>query len=215
MLLYTIGQYWIYKLLLNFHYPLEHRISSPQLQSRILGLQTAVMFLNIKELIEQHSSSPGFAWLFKTYVPWHAVAVVLAELCPHREGRLADRAWEIIESHFQDWNNRVTDVKEAMLWGLIKKLLERARAAKQKNKELAKARQTLQPSTLVPMLQDFDASGTSASMLNSDFDFLVYPIKGWTGLWTSPPYLQLKRRRRLMPNPPVRLTCSTTGTIHI
>lgn len=160
-LLCTMGHYWIYKLWLIFHYPLQYRMPSQQVQSRTQGLQTAVTFLNVNELIEQHPSSAGFAWLFKTYVPWHAVAVVLVELCTQPQGPLADRAWEIIRSRFKDWNGRVADTKEAMLWGPIKNLLKRARVARQHGQELFQVRQELRPSDMDSMLQDFGATGTS------------------------------------------------------
>jgi Fungal specific transcription factor domain len=161
-LLRLMGHYYIHKLWLILYYPLQRRMPSQQVQSRSQGLQTAVTFLTVNESIEQHPSSAGFAWLFKIYVPWHAVAVVLTELCTQPQGPLADRAWEIIQNRFKDWNGRVADTKEAMLWNPIKKLLRRALAAQQQyGQELFQDRQALHPSDLDSIIQDFDASGTS------------------------------------------------------
>lgn len=159
-LLRMMGQYWTGKLWLNLYYPLQHRMPSQQIQSRTQGLQTAVKFLNVNELIEQHSSSTGLAWLFKTYVPWHAVAVILVELCAQPRGTLADQAWQIIQSRFKDWNGRVADIKEAMVWGPIKNLLKRARVARQHGQESFNVGQALQPPDFDSILQDFYASGT-------------------------------------------------------
>jgi hypothetical protein len=167
-LLRIMGHYWIYKLWLVLSYPLQHRMPSQQVQSRTQGLQTAVTFLNVNEAIEQHPSSAGFAWLFKTYVPWHAVAVILAELCTQPQGPLADRAWEIIQSRFKDWNGRVADIKEAMLWGPIKNLLKRARVAQQHGRESFKVRQALHPADLDSILQDSSASEVSNPRLDGD-----------------------------------------------
>lgn len=174
-LLRMMGHYWINKLWLILYYPLQHRMPSQQAQFRTQGLQTAVKFLSVNELIEQHSSSAGFAWLFKTYVPWHAVAIVLAELITQPQGLLADRAWEIIQSRFKDWNGRVADTKEAMLWGPIKNLLKRARVARQNDQELFNPEQALEPSDLDSILQGFDAPGVPAPGLeggqgSSSFD---------------------------------------------
>lgn len=164
-LLRMMGHYWIYKLWLILYYPLQHRMPSQQAQSRNQGLQTAVKFLSVNESIEQHSFSAGFAWLFKTYAPWHAVAVILVELCNHPRGPLADRAWEIIQSRFKDWNGRVADIKEAILWSPIKNLLKRARVARQHGQELFKPGQALSPSDLDSILQEFDVSETPNPVL--------------------------------------------------
>lgn len=178
-LLRMMGHYWINKLWLILYYPLQHRMPSQQVQLRTQGLQTAVKFLNVNELIEQHSSSAGFAWFFKTYVPWHAVAVTLVELSNQPRSPLADRAWEIIQSRFKDWNGRVADIKEAMLWGPIKNLLKRARVARQHGQEPFNLGQALHPSELDSILQEFDASGTPNPGLedgegSSGFEFQTF-----------------------------------------
>lgn len=167
-LLRTMGHYWIYKLRLNLYYPLQHRMPSQQAQSRTHGLQTAVTFLNFSESIEQHPSFACFAWLLKTYAPWHAVAVTLAELCTHPQGPLADRAWEIIESRFKDWTSRIADAKETMLWGPIKNLLKRARAARQYGQESSHAKQALQPSELDSIIPSFNEAGTAGPGFGGD-----------------------------------------------
>jgi hypothetical protein len=66
------------------------------------------------------------------------VAVVLAELISQPEGPHTDRAWEILDSRFQDWDTRIADVKEVMLWGLIKNLLRRARSAREQSRQVLK-----------------------------------------------------------------------------
>jgi hypothetical protein len=153
-LLRTIGNYWICRLWLNLYYPLQHQVLSHQVQSRCQGLQIAVTFLNVNELIEKHPSSAGFAWLNKTFAPWHAVAVTLAELCSQSPGPLADRAWEIIERCFPDWSGRAADnTKEAMLWCPIKVLLKKARLTRQDRQDSINCVQGSQPSDLELTLQ--------------------------------------------------------------
>lgn len=134
-LLHAISHFWIDKLCLILYYPLRRQATPEQIHSSNQGLQTAVKILKGNELIEQYSSSAGFAWLFRTYAPWHAVAVALAEICNQPHHTVADNAWEIIQSHFNDWSGRFLGTKEAMLWGPIKNLLKQARAARQLNQE--------------------------------------------------------------------------------
>ncbi|KAL9040607.1 MAG: hypothetical protein Q9214_004419 [Letrouitia sp. 1 TL-2023] len=106
-LLRTMGHHWIRKLWLILYYPLRRHANFGQVHSSIQGLETAVEFLKSSELIERHPSSAGFSWLFKTYAPWHAVAVALAEICNQPHSAIADVAWEIIEKHFTDWSGRL------------------------------------------------------------------------------------------------------------
>jgi hypothetical protein len=146
---------------------------SQQFQSRMQGFKIAVAFLSVNERIERHPSSAGFAWLFKTYVPWNAVAIALAELYNQPQGPLADHAWEIIQSRFQDWEGRVADIKEAMVWGLIKNLLRLALAEKQHNQELSRARQGFDTAALDSVLQGHDAS--SAGLEGGKGSSIFYP----------------------------------------
>jgi hypothetical protein len=166
-LLYMLGQYWIHKLWLVLYYPLQHRMSPQQTHSKPLGLQTALTFLKLHDLIEQDPSSAGFAWLLTTYVPWHAVAVMLAELATQPNGPLADRAWTIIQTRFKDWSARVADVKEAMLWDLIKVLLKRARAARD-SRQLSEVERALQESDITTSLPDLSSSPFLQSRYSTD-----------------------------------------------
>ena len=157
-LLYEIGHYWVHKLWLMLYYPLRHQGRLEQVRSSDQGLQTAVRFLKSNELIEQHPSSAGFSWLFRTYAPWQAVAVALAEICNQPHSALADAAWEIIENRFSDWSGRLASTKEAMLWGPIKNMLKRARAARQHGQESVEAQQGPNTSDLGLSLLDPNAS---------------------------------------------------------
>jgi len=180
-LLYLTAHHWIAKLWLTMYYPLRHRVSARQPGYGIRGLQKAITFLNIHEMIEQHPASAGFNWKLRTYVPWHALAVVLSELCTQPTGPLADRAWEIIDSRFDDWNSRVAYVKEAMVWWPVKKLLKRARAARRDSYDLLNTGQAVSTLNLDPAFQGFNAFGTpnlglegdiSTVQTFNDFDFL-------------------------------------------
>lgn len=169
-LLRTMSHYWIYKLLLNLHYPLQQRMPyTAQCGSR--GLLLAVSFLTASEEIEQHPCSTGLAWYFKSSVPWHAVAVVLAELIGQPEGPHTDRAWEILDSRFQDWDNRVADVQEAMLWGLIKNLLRRARLARDQSRQVVRLAE-LGFTNTDPVVQAVDLQSTPKIMASTGYDQL-------------------------------------------
>jgi len=169
-LLHLMGQLWTHKLWLVLYYSLR---PSQKVESRSKGLHTAIKLLTVNELIEQHASTAPFTWLFTTFAPWHAVAVILAELCTQPQGNFADRGWEIIERRFKDWSGRVADAKEAMIWsGPIKNLMKRARISRQ---QTFVADQDFNAPDLPSNLHEFNApeisnSGIDGLDASSSFD---------------------------------------------
>ncbi len=129
-LVYMMVHSLILELWLLIQYPLQSRKSAPQDYPRGQSLRTVVAYLTIGELIEENESAAGFTWFFNTYVPWHALAVALAELCTETQGPLADRAWAVIDKGYRKWSERVADTKQGMLWRPVKRLMKRARAAR-------------------------------------------------------------------------------------
>lgn len=158
-LLHAISYFWIYKLWLILYYPLRCQATPEQIHSSDQGLQTVLKVLKGNELIEQYSSSAGFTWLFKTYAPWHAVAVGLAEICNQPHHAVADNVWSIIQSHFNDWSGRFVGTKEEMLWGPIKNLLKRARVARQHSQSDVNAHS--KPSDPISNLSEINAFAPS------------------------------------------------------
>ena len=153
-----LGQQWTHKLWLSFRYPLHHQKKTQGAYSGTHGLKIVVELLKSNELIENHPSSIGFAWLLKTYAPWHAVAVALAEICHQPHSFLADSAWAMIQAHFQDWNNKAPGTKEAMVWHPIKSLLERAREARERDQGPSPSQEMLSTPHVGSTLPEIDAS---------------------------------------------------------
>ena len=122
------------KLWLVTQYPLQRRKSTQRVLPRGQSLRTAIAFLNLVEEVWQNEKSQGYVWFFQTYIPWHAIAVTLAELCVEPTGPLADQAWTVIEYHYNKWSDHVADTKEGMIWRPVKNLLKRARAARERKR---------------------------------------------------------------------------------
>jgi hypothetical protein len=150
-LLSMLGRLLILKLWSAIQYPLQSR--QPQDLPRGQSLRTAVLYLEIIEIMEAHETAARFNWYFNTYVPWHALAVALAELCNETHGPLADRAWAVIDRGYTKYSDRVADTKEGMLWRPIKSLLKRAQAARQRADQ-PDAMQTAFQSLIDPAFQD-------------------------------------------------------------
>ena len=141
----SMGYYWIYKLWLLLYYPLNSQIPS---QSTDHGLQLAMMLLRFNDLLEHHSTSSNIAWYCRSYIPWHAVAVALIELCREPLGKRANRAWDFINSRFDEWSIRYSDNKVRIVWDRIKELLKRARAIRRNAQEPGTESKTLDASAL-------------------------------------------------------------------
>lgn len=142
-LLFMLGRLLILKLWSVIQYPLQSR--QPQDLPRAQSLRTVVSYLEIIEMMEAHEAATRFNWYFSTYVPWHALAVALAELCNMTHGPLADRAWAVIDRGYTKYSDRVADTKEGMLWRPIKSLLKRAQAARQRAHQPDTVQTTFQP----------------------------------------------------------------------
>ena len=158
-----IGQQWTHKLWLSFRYPLHHQNKAQGTFSGTHGLKIVVELLKSNELIENHPFSIGFAWLLKTYAPWHAVAVALAEICHQPHSFLADSAWAMIQAHFEDWNNKAPGTREAMVWYPIKNLLRCAREARERHQESSPSQKMPSTPYVDSTLSETDASTPSQS----------------------------------------------------
>ena len=178
-LLCVIGQNWIHKLWLILYYPLHNQEKLQQVRSSTRALATAVAFLKSNIFIEDQPSAVDFSWLFSSYAPWHAIAVVLAEICNQPISGLADVAWKMIESRFEGWKGRVAGRKEVLLWDPIKKLLKRARSARQQSQSAWTSRQTSHSPNRDPNSPDEDVSlplngGLAVENFIPEYGFLPY-----------------------------------------
>ncbi|CAF9919974.1 MAG: hypothetical protein HETSPECPRED_004129 [Heterodermia speciosa] len=156
-MLRLISHYWTCQLFLTLYYPVQHGILSEHVQSRMQGLQIAKAVLDITESLEKDPCSSHFAWFLSTYAPWHAAAVICAELCHHPHGVLADQAREMVQSRFEEWNSKAADTKAVMVWASVKKLLKRASLARQRSESRVAVTQAVPPSDLDSLLRAFQS----------------------------------------------------------
>lgn len=118
------------RLWLAVQYPLQSRKSTQHLLPRGQSLKNVVAYLSLHEQMSQHPLTKQFNWFFGTYVPWHGLAVCLAELCVHTKGDLADQGWRLVDLGFSMWADGVADTKDGVIWRPVKNLYKRAKAAR-------------------------------------------------------------------------------------
>lgn len=99
----------------------------------ILHLSVEVMEKSIQ--VSMDSSTGPFIWISTIWVQWHALAVMIAELCVQTEGPTVERAWAVLDSVFEETAQHVADSNKGRLWRPIKKLMNKAQAVRQQHLE--------------------------------------------------------------------------------
>ncbi|USP76389.1 DNA binding protein [Curvularia clavata] len=112
-------------------------------------------------LLETEARTMKWGWLFRTYVPWHAIAFLLSELCVRTKGDAVDRAWSTLESSAGRWWFPLTDEQtrkatHGHLWKPLGKLLAKAKAARERELALQRAMRALQTGQFPGERFDFD-----------------------------------------------------------
>jgi hypothetical protein len=121
---------WIYR-------PLQRPRYSPTMvtipHSWILHVSLEVVEKINKMLVEP--SARPFRWLTTIWISWHALAVMIAELCVQTEGPLVERAWSLVNVVFEENARHIADSDQGRLWRPIKKLMNKAQAIRKKHLE--------------------------------------------------------------------------------
>ncbi|OJJ45455.1 hypothetical protein ASPZODRAFT_134109 [Penicilliopsis zonata CBS 506.65] len=90
------------------------------------------------EVIESSQKSSAYlqgrpwAWCENLFVPWHGLAVAIAELCVCNDPALMERYWPIVDQAFSRLGSLIADRRQGMLWRPMSKLMDRARTRRQK-----------------------------------------------------------------------------------
>ncbi|KAF3035544.1 hypothetical protein E8E12_003141 [Didymella heteroderae] len=100
-------------------------------------------------LLETEARTMKWGWLFRTYVQWHAIAFLLSELCVRTKGEAVERAWRALEATAGRWWFPLNDAspyrkgQQGTLWKPLRKLLAKARAAREREIRLEQASQAV------------------------------------------------------------------------
>ncbi|KAF3003203.1 hypothetical protein E8E13_009644 [Curvularia kusanoi] len=100
-------------------------------------------------LLETEARTMKWGWLFRTYVQWHAIAFLLSELCVRTKGEAVERAWRALEATSGRWWFPLNDAapnrknQPGCLWKPLRKLLAKARAAREREIKLEQASQAV------------------------------------------------------------------------
>lgn len=128
----TMARLVVAKLWLVVHHPMiKNNLTSLSVEDRNRILLTSIEVIEFTRLMETSESTRRWGWLFGSYIQWHAIAFVLAELCVRPQCPGVDRAWLAIDSTFHEWERRSMG-KKGSLWRPLTKLYNKAQASRAK-----------------------------------------------------------------------------------
>ncbi|RAL67986.1 hypothetical protein DID88_008710 [Monilinia fructigena] len=109
----TVARLIFAKMSLIIYHPLirpgRPQCLSPHTKDRLL--KSSIEVIEYSRILETEASTKKWGWLFRTYVQWHAIAFILGELSVRKNSLLVERAWQAIDSAFDDWSDAVGSSK--------------------------------------------------------------------------------------------------------
>ncbi|OAL04622.1 hypothetical protein IQ06DRAFT_290674 [Phaeosphaeriaceae sp. SRC1lsM3a] len=147
----TISRLIMSKMWLVVYHPYQRKdggASLPQETKDKLFI-TSLENIEYSILLETEARTMKWGWLFRTYVQWHAIAFLLSELCVRTKGEAVERAWRALEATAGRWWFPLSDGsahgkgQQGCLWKPLRKLLAKAKAAREKELALERASMAL------------------------------------------------------------------------
>ena len=161
--------------------PLQWHPDSPALVNMshpgILHLAVQVMEKDIQ--ISVNAATGPIRWVSSIRVPWHALAVMIAELCVQTQGPTVERAWPIVDAAFDETARHIADSDKGRLWRPIKKLMNKAHAVRERCLEDAGPSLSSLPPQGVPKFSDQPPTPLPTTRL---FDANVAQVDGESNL---------------------------------
>lgn len=96
----------------------------PETRDKLFTMSTEVLELSTSILT--HPKLIRWAWYAKTYIQWHAIGYVLAEICCRPPSTECDRAWAAVMGVYQSGILQINEPK-GTVWKPIRRLMAKAR----------------------------------------------------------------------------------------
>ncbi|KAJ5646789.1 hypothetical protein N7490_003161 [Penicillium lividum] len=102
----------------------------PYVQGDIL-LKLAAEILQMSSEVYCNPAMTQWSWFGSMWVPWHGLAVALAELCVCKDAETMSKYWPVVWQVYHRTSSIVADSQHGMLWRPLEKLMKRALDRKQ------------------------------------------------------------------------------------
>ncbi|KAF9768927.1 hypothetical protein IL306_013719 [Fusarium sp. DS 682] len=125
----TVARLMIARTWLVAHYPSKQKEGYTSTMSKVVREQlfaTSMEVLELSSVILTNRSISKWTWHSKTHIQWHAVILVLSEICSRPSSPECDRAWEFVNTVHNRWNMKGSG-KRGNLWRPVQRLMVKAR----------------------------------------------------------------------------------------
>uniref|UniRef100_A0A8H7TMX9 Xylanolytic transcriptional activator regulatory domain-containing protein n=1 Tax=Bionectria ochroleuca TaxID=29856 RepID=A0A8H7TMX9_BIOOC len=163
------------KVPLLFHHPVlssdARSTLSPAVRDRLLT--ASIETLECSYAVVAISASLRWSRLFRTSIHWHAIAIILEELCLRsNKTEIAQRAWKAIELALDCWGSFPTSQHADELWKSLIKLMRTAKKRREANQSLyAQERTEAEPSPSDSSMPEIWALANSETQLSWPTDY--------------------------------------------
>jgi hypothetical protein len=187
----TVSRLILAKMWLTLHHPRSfHPTSDPPVppETRDRLFVTSVEVIEFSHLLESNENTAKWGWLFQTYMQWQSVAFALSELCVRPPGPDVDRAWQAIESVYDEKLGKSHRMQRGMLWKPLRQLMARAKAKRaQQQLQASRPKDTLftDLNSATPMerfMQDYPDNAITTAMEAFGMDLDEPFIDTWNDL---------------------------------
>ncbi|KAI9375699.1 fungal-specific transcription factor domain-containing protein [Aspergillus egyptiacus] len=123
----TVARLVLTKMWLVIYHPITRAESNLQISnaSRESLFITSIEITEFARLVKEDEKTRKWGWMFDAHMQWHAIAMVLSELCVRPLSPLTNRAWLAVTTIYGDWL-KTAKQRKGMLWRPLAKLMKRA-----------------------------------------------------------------------------------------
>ncbi|KAJ5537433.1 hypothetical protein N7513_010619 [Penicillium frequentans] len=123
--IYTFHQYAKRTTWLSSPATTKHKLYSPFVHGDVL-LRLAAENLQASSEVYSNPAMAQWSWFGSLWVPWHGLAVALAELCVCKDPVTISKYWPVVEQMYQRTSSMIADSQHGMLWRPLEKLMNQA-----------------------------------------------------------------------------------------
>ncbi|KAL5339324.1 fungal-specific transcription factor domain-containing protein [Aspergillus crustosus] len=125
----TVARLVLTKMWLVINHPITRSDKDSQIsrEARESLFITSIEVTEFARLIKEDENTKKWSWMFDAHMQWHAIAMVLSELCVRPLSPLTDRAWLAVTTVYDDWLLTAKQ-RKGMLWRPLAQLMKRAQA---------------------------------------------------------------------------------------
>ncbi|KAJ5452943.1 Transcription factor [Penicillium cf. griseofulvum] len=104
----------------------SHNFIPPKIQENAL-LKIAADNLQWSQEVYNYPGAESWRWYGSMWVPWHALAVALAELCVCKSPAVMSKYWAVVDDVYQRSRLVIADSQHGMLWRPLERLMSQAK----------------------------------------------------------------------------------------